>query len=165
MARCFLAVRPPAAARAAIVELQRELDDQVRLVPPEQLHVTLRFWDDVEPADVVAALAGAQLPAATARVGPGLEPLGAGAIVLPVSGLDRLAAAVAHATRRLGPEEQRPFVGHLTVARRRGGRTPPTVPIALAFGVREVELVTSRLGPGGASHHRVARWPVPEPAD
>lgn len=166
MSRCFVAVRPPVETRTSIVELQRSLvanaADALRLVPADQLHVTLRFWRDVDPAAVIHALARTELPSATARVGAELQWLGRDALVLPVAGLDGLAAAVRDATGGAGDERGRRFRGHLTIARLRRGRSvaPRSERLAASFPVSEIELVESRLGPGGATHERLAVWPV-----
>ena len=78
-----------------------------------------------------------------------------------MSGLDELAEAVRATTAAVGTPPDRPFVGHLTLARLRDraacGVTGTAVD--LGFDVDEVVLVRSTLGPGGARHepvHRVA---------
>ena len=71
----------------------------------------------------LACLAGATLPTATAVLGPAVRRLGPSALVVPVAGLDGLAAAVGDATAGVGlPPGPRSFTGHLTLARLRPGR-------------------------------------------
>ncbi len=59
--RLFVALTVPAPVREALHEMQRELTSlvpvgEVRWVPPEQYHLTLRFLGDV-PSDLVPSLA------------------------------------------------------------------------------------------------------------
>jgi 2'-5' RNA ligase len=84
-------------------------------------------------------------------------------LVVPVAGLDALAAAVVAATAGLGrPPDDRPFRGHLTLARARRGASVRGLAgqlagdeVAAAFPVREVRLVRSHLGPHGARYEDV----------
>ena len=106
-----------------------------------------RKRDEPEVRD---ALAKADLPAATATLGPRVERLGRGVLMVPVEGLDELAAAVeaAIAPMRLPPPGH-PFTGHLTVARFK--RKPPPgrrPPMKASFPVTEIALV--RTEPSGA---------------
>jgi 2'-5' RNA ligase len=87
--------------------------------------------------------------------------------VLPVSGLDRLAAAVGQVTAGLGPVEDRPFRGHLTLARarRRGGLHGLPAPDLggewpVDWTVEEVAAFSSVLRPEGAEHRLLDRWPL-----
>jgi 2'-5' RNA ligase len=136
-------------------------------VPPEQWHVTLRFLGRVDPAEVLVALSSAALPRAEAQLGPRVARLGPGALVLPVSGLGGLAAAVRAATARIGdPPDRREFTGHLTLARLRrgsaGGRAGVGevvgVPFSARFPVVEVEVVSSVTAATGAVHEVLARF-------
>ena len=81
-----------------------------------------------------------------------------------VSGLDDLAAVVRAAVGRYAARlDDRPFRGHLTVARHRRGEPAPSEGQALTWLVGEVVLVRSRLGrgPGGTARHEVvARVPL-----
>ena len=81
---------------------------------------------------------------------------------LPVTGLDDLAAAVRAATEGIGEPPERSFVGHLTLARLRDraacGVTGTTVDVS--FGVGEVVLMRSTLGPDGAHHEPVLTVPL-----
>jgi 2'-5' RNA ligase len=87
--------------------------------------------------------------------------LGATVLCLPVGGLDALAGAVVAATADLGqPPEDRPFRGHLTVARaRRGGlRGLPRLALAARWPVTELTLVASTLGREGARYEVLERF-------
>jgi 2'-5' RNA ligase len=95
--------------------------------------------------------------------GPAIRLLGDTVLVVPVAGLDRLAAAVVAATTGVGElPEDRPFVGHLTLCRFREGPPPGAVGAAVsaAFSVEEVVLVRSRTLPGGAVHDVLERFPL-----
>jgi 2'-5' RNA ligase len=155
--RLFVAVRPPAAVAALATNA----------------HVTLRFLGDVDD-ELVPEVADAlrtglvDVPAAEAEVGTRVQRLGMAAIVVPVAGLEEVAAAVATAVGRYGGED-RPFRGHLTLARIRRGRPAPVVagpPAPVRWRVTEVELLRSDLGKGDggtARHTVVATVPLAGP--
>ena len=161
MPRLFLAAWPPDAIVDALRRLPRPEASNVRWVPSEQWHVTLRFLGEADVGDVSALLDGATLPSATAVLGPTVRRLGRGMLVVPVDGLDELAAAVHHATAGVGkPPEGRGFRGHITIARRRGDAPLPMVgePVAGTFDVDRVALVRSDLRSSGATYTTVGRW-------
>ena len=173
MPRLFVAAWPPEDVIAELRALGRKDREGVRFVPPERWHVTLRFLGETDPAAVAAALDGASLPAAHARLGPAVDLLAERALVVPVAGVDALAAAVTDATGHLAPgggdAPRRRFVGHLTLARlgrRAAGRAlPPALGtmIDAAFDVTEVALVESRLDPRGARYETLDVWPTVAP--
>lgn len=153
--RLFVAVRPPPGVLPGV----------------RNPHVTLRFLGAVDDG-LVEEVAGA-LRAGLVGVGPceaeigtAVRRLGASALVVPVSGLEELAAAVAASVGRYGGDD-RPFRAHLTVARvdRRAPRrrgplvSAPAVDLGLAapvpWTVDEVALVRSELGrgEGGTARH------------
>jgi 2'-5' RNA ligase len=168
MSRSFVAVWPPGDVVDAIAAMPRPDLPGVRWLPARTWHVTLRFLGGADPADVAASLAAARFPPATAAVGTCVRRLGRDALVLDVSGLDALAAAVHEATAGLGPPAEHRFRGHLTVARVR--REPrdvertlaDTVRLAtpVAFTVTDVALVASRTLPSGAEYTTIGRWPT-----
>jgi 2'-5' RNA ligase len=123
--RLFVAVRPPEDVLAALAGLARPEHPGLRWSTRDQWHVTLRFLGDVDDPDpVAAALVAAPLAPTEAVVGPEVVALNPRVLCVPVAGLDDLAAAVAAAdlpgVRR--PPEDRPFRGHLTLARLGRGR-------------------------------------------
>ena len=85
------------------------------------------------------------------------------ALVVPVDGLEALAASVTERTRHIGEPSPKRFAGHLTVA-----RVKPHVPMPRALGalvtaefdVDEIALVESRLEPQGARYTTIETWPV-----
>ena len=145
MPRLFVAVWPPGDAIAGLVALPRPPLPGVRWTAPDRLHVTLRFFGDTDEDGIVDALAGERFPRADVRMGPGVERLGRGVLVVPARGLEDLASAVASATGHLGqPPPGRPFAGHVTVARYRGKPPEGYAPHFRAdFGVTEMVLVRS----------------------
>ena len=135
----------------------------LRWTGPDQRHVTLRFLGSIDPGEAAAALDGLGWAAAEARLGPATALRGRGVLMVPVGGLDGLAGAVAAATVELGGFlEDRPFTGHLTLARSRG-RVPAGWegrPVAGVFPVAEVCLVRSETLPEGARYEVLGRWPL-----
>ena len=165
-----------AAADAGSVLRARPGGDAVRWVPPENLHVTLRFLGDIEPARV-ASLA-AHVRAQTAALAPFALQLGALAsfppgrrprvVVLelaPEAPLAALAEAVERGVVAAGcAPEPRAFRGHLTLGRVRERGMPPllaelTVP-PVVFEVTESVLFASELHPSGSRYTPLERVPL-----
>jgi RNA 2',3'-cyclic 3'-phosphodiesterase len=164
MTRLFVTVWPPDELIARLAAADRPRDQGVNWTPQENLHVTLRFLGEADPDEVIARLDGATLPAATAVVGPAIDVMRERALVLPVAGVDELAAEVHRSLRGIGTEpERRRFVGHITVARlARGARPERSIGrrFDATFTVEEVALVESTLTPDGAVYETIATWPV-----
>ncbi len=168
---------------AAQAELRRHGLGSLRWVRPEGVHLTLKFLGET-PADRVPAIRQA-LAAAVKGVAPHALSLGAMGtfggrnpriVWVDVAGdvetLRGVQARVDTSLQPLGfPRESRRFSPHLTLARVR----PETAremagPIAKALEavmppvaeipVREVSLMRSRLGPGGAAYERLATFPL-----
>ena len=159
--RLFVAVWPPPAFAEQLTSLPRLEQRGVRWVPPENWHVTLRFLGEADPDEIGARLDGATFPPATATLGPVVQRLGRGLVVVPVAGLDELAAVVADVTSDVGqPIDDRVFRGHVTLARFRPSARCPLAgtPLYAVAAVREVVLAQSRLSPAGATYQRVDRW-------
>lgn len=142
-----------------------------RLTPPERVHVTLKFLGDTplhRLPDLRAALqeAAASVPPFRADLGDGLllpdpgDPrVLAVALSDPAGSLPRLASLLEARAEALGfPREGRPFLGHVTVARRRRGRRGPAAvhPRASrrveAVVLNRIVLMESRLGPDGPAY-------------
>ena len=115
----------------------------VRWTAPDRLHVTLRFLGEADEDGAADALRGLRAPAAAITLGPSVERLGKGVLMVPARGAEGLAAAAVAATGHLGrPPPDRPFVGHLTVAR--FDRRPPpgyAAPVEESFTASEIALV------------------------
>jgi 2'-5' RNA ligase len=125
--------------------------------------VTLRFLGEVADNDVaglVDALDAALLTATEAAIGPAVMRLGRQVLCVPVDGVDHLARAVVDATADIGtPPEDRPFTGHVTLARARGrGVVPKSLvgtAVAMRWRVGDVRLVRSHQGKGGARYEDI----------
>ena len=109
------------------------------------MHITLRFLGDCDPGEALLALKSASLAPTGVTLGPAVERLGRGVLMLPAVGVDELAASVTDATRFIGqPPPDHSFVGHLTIARFK--RTEPSLDwpqLDEKFAVPEICLVES----------------------
>jgi 2'-5' RNA ligase len=162
--RLFVAVWPPADVVARLGALSRAERPGVRWTTPDQWHVTLRFFGHLDDAEEVkGALLGVRSVAAvTASAGPSTRRLGSSTVCLPVAGLDSVAGAVGRLPFG-APLPDRPFRGHLTLARaKRGASLGGLVgePFEASWAVDEVTLVASELHPEGARYRVVARYPL-----
>jgi RNA 2',3'-cyclic 3'-phosphodiesterase len=157
--RVFVAAWPPPSVNDSLEHLSRPRLGGVRWTAPDQWHVTLVFLGEVsEPqvkplAAVLREWGGSTAPA-TATAGPATRRLGRGVLCLSVRGLEAMALGVRAVTRGFGNAgDDRPFTGHLTLARiGRRDRIPEELvglPAAADWEVREVRLVVSILGPSG----------------
>jgi 2'-5' RNA ligase len=165
--RLFVAVWPPDDVLDAVGALDRPDVPGLRWTAREQWHVTLRFLGRVDRADeAVGALGTVAAAPTTAVVGPTVGRFGQRVLHVPVAGLEDVAGAVVTATAGLGePPEDRPFTGHLTLARvARGARVDlrPLAgrPVAGRWPVAEICLVQSHLSPRGARYEVVRRFPL-----
>lgn len=167
MPRLFLAVWPPEDVVSELMTLRRKDQRGVRFTTPDTWHITLRFFGETDVDVVEEAMDEVDLSSTTAVLGPAVDVLGERVLVVPVGGLDELAAEVIDATRDVGDAPpRRSFSGHLTIARiKRDARMPPALGTMVdgSFDVDEVALVRSRLRPDGAVYDTVATWPVPTP--
>ena len=180
--RAFIAIELPASVREALRREQarfREVCPDASWTRPEGIHLTLKFLGDIsgqQEAHVKRALAQMErFEKFTARVqGFGFFPdarrprvLWAGLDAPP--NLGRLAAQVESVMAPLGfLPENRAFRPHLTLARFKVPRRQPKLqalvtvpgnPLLGTFEVSEFFLWESRLMPGGAEYHKVARFP------
>jgi 2'-5' RNA ligase len=169
--RLFVAVSPPEDARTHLAAALPSLQIGGRPVRPGRWHLTLAFLEDV-PDDRVPEVRAA-VDGAAGTTGPfSVRLTGAGAfgqvVWIGLSGetdpLVRLAGELRRRLRDAGfPVEERPFRPHLTIARGVDTRRPSTA-AALAslaeydgppWTVRQLVLVHSTLGPGGARHEPI----------
>lgn len=179
--RAFLAIELSREARETIARaasvLQSVAPNGARFVPPENVHLTIKFLGQL-PEEVAPRLLRAVLsrlattePFEVEVGGLGAFPKARAARVLWVGITDggaplaRLARRVEAAAARVGiARERRPYRGHLTLARL---REPAPIPIdrleappPVRFAVREVVLFRSDLSSSGARHSPVARLPL-----
>jgi RNA 2',3'-cyclic 3'-phosphodiesterase len=161
--RLFVAVWPPEDVLERLSDLPRAERPGLRWTTKDQWHVTLRFLGSVTEVDrVKAALTRLESQAgAMAAAGPVVQRLGRGILCLPVGGLEAIAQAVMAVTGDIGePAEDRPFKGHLTLARAKPGvdiRPFAGAPFSAAWPVTEITLVASDTRPDGARYEIVAR--------
>ncbi|MDQ1396854.1 MAG: hypothetical protein QOG64_2113 [Acidimicrobiaceae bacterium] len=142
----------------------------LRWTTPDQWHTTLRFLGSVaDPAPALATLAaleGLGGAAAVARLGPAVGRFADRVLHVAVAGLDRLATAVIAATAGIGqPPEDRPFFGHITLARPQGRSRVRLQPLtggelSGSWPVSEVTLVASTTHSLGARYEILGRVPV-----
>lgn len=179
--RAFVAVPLSAAVRDALARLPIRTEVQgarVRRVASHNLHLTLKFLGELEPArisGVVCALAAASCsvsPFDLAVAGAGqFPPRGAPRVLWAgVGGGPSLAALKERVDRALADlgfaRETRPFAAHVTLARVAGRpRTTllPEAAAAAAFGTTRVEaiaLMASRLASGERIYDELARIPL-----
>lgn len=177
--RLFAALDPPADVRDSLAAaLDRDAAANLRWVPPEQWHITLAFYGDVDERKVDGLTDG--LARAAARTGSfGVRLAGAGSFPHNATkaravwaGLDgevdamrRLADRCAGAGRRARiPVENRKFRPHLTLAR---ARRDPVDVTGLVTGlasyvgpwwqVTSLRLVHSTLG-SAVNHRPLGEW-------
>jgi 2'-5' RNA ligase len=176
--RAFVALELDDGARKGLETLMSSLRPRIpgaRWVRPEGIHLTLRFLGDTPPDRIerlktpLASAASACDPT-EARIGglgtfpgPGRPPrvLWVG-IQLPPSIL-ALQQACEEAAAAVGfPPEDRPFQGHLTLARFRERVSRPALPpVDLgATGLETLALFRSELGAGGAVYTPIFRFPL-----
>ncbi len=162
----FSALRLPTDALDGVESWQRAQLHGVRLVPREQLHVTLAFLgrrpaSDLEPA--VEALRGAAAGTGEIRLTPRRyrETRSVGMLVLDdEDGLaGELASRLHERLEELGlyERERRRWLPHLTVARfRERPRLRPEPPPQRTFVPSDAAAYLSRLRPGGAEYRVLA---------
>ncbi len=180
--RIFVAVTLAPALRASVAGVRATLGDaagRLRWVPPENLHLTVRFLGEITEAQVRRVVEAARetaapvAPFAITLAGVGAFPTARAPRIVWVGvteGADRLsdlAGALETALRRRKfSAEARPLQPHLTVARARSGGRPPDLTTALAgaaafvAGTQHVDalvVMESTLGPSGPSYREISR--------
>ncbi len=170
MPRLFVAVWPPDDVLDVIGAIPRPEVRGLRWTRPDHWHVTLRFLGSVPDVDpVVEALSGAvagRTPATEAVLGPAVGRFGRRVLQVPVADVESLAAAVVAATSGIGrPPDDRPFHGHVTLARvsERASvdlRSLTGTPVSARWRVDEVALVRSDLSGAAPRYEVVAGFPL-----
>jgi 2'-5' RNA ligase len=183
--RAFVGLWPPPEIVTALATPPRPEVPGVRWTTAGQWHVTLDFLGEIAQESVGPLTASLRRGVAgtgpvTVGLGPATVLVGSGVLALAVRGLDGLAETVRRATGAVTgpaagtpdpaglppPGPPRQFLGHLTLARPRGRSR--RVPDDLAEGqwpaaswvAREVALVRSELGKGGARYETEATVPL-----
>ena len=165
--RLFVAVWPPADVVDVLDRMPRPELDGVRWTTRGQWHVTLRFLGQVAADELDGVTdefgridAGSAGPVSV-EMGPETACLGRGVLQVPVQGLDELARVTVEATAGVGQTpDDRPFHGHLTLARARGRRGDLRrlrgTPLAARWKVTELTLVASTPHREGSRYEVVA---------
>lgn len=187
--RLFVALPVPAEVRENLRSLLDQLhavDSHQRFIPPENLHLTLKFIGEVPP-DRLAAIA-AQLEKVRLSVFVELQFRGIGFFpnarrpsvawvgILSSPQLAQLAAAINDVLSAVGiPRDEKPFVPHLTIARFKLTRISTALSTALekfvnqSFGSLssgEFQLIESQLKSGGAEYTTLRSFRfAPEPTE
>ena len=132
----FLCLLPEGEAVGALAALERPARDGVRYEPPERLHVTLRYFGDLDESTISAlAETTAEVASLSGEVaielGPATERLGRdGTLVLPAAGAAPLAALASFSSSFVAtsihlidsvPSEQGRRYRHVVDERLRGG--------------------------------------------
>lgn len=161
--RLFCGLQLPAATVEALAAWQREHLRTVRIVPPENVHVTLCFLGSRPASDV--PVVARELAAAAAAAGPvrlrtvRYRETGSVAMIVcdDAGGAGTaMAADLGARLEQLGVyrREQRPWLPHVTVARfRERPRLALAPPDLGEIGVVRAALYSSSLRPGGALYH------------
>jgi 2'-5' RNA ligase len=164
--RLFFAAWPPAATAAVLHAWAETLGDG-KLVKRENIHLTLAFLGEADPARAVAAakrVRGArhELPIDEARFWKKNEIVWVGPRKMPPE-LEALVKALQLELQR--DEfvlECRPFAAHVTLLRKTGEpRHLPPLP-AVAWPVAEFLLVRSHVSSGGPAYEPLQRFPLSE---
>ena len=170
--RLFFAINLPAEEQDRLHRATARLraaDLPVRWVPPQNLHVTLRFLGSVA-GQLVAGVqeAGARAAAGIAPFDTRLGGIGA----FPNTRRPRVIwVGVQKAEPLLGfAPEDRAFQPHITLGRVRDGARPAelarfgelaeSVDYTGVLPVRSLDLMRSELGPGGARYERIGAAPL-----
>lgn len=175
MHRLFVALRPPAALRDALLTMMGGVAN-ARWQTADQLHLTLRFIGEVDrhqAEDIAAALGSVHHPAFTLTLeGTGqfdrkgrTDTLWVG--VGPQEPVRLLHNKIDRALQRVGvAPESRAFLPHITIARfgRSGGAVggfmeAGAVP-AVSAPISEFCLYESVLGSAGSTYTIIARYPL-----
>jgi len=170
MKRAFVAIDLPAALKERLTSATPPLPKGVRPVPPDQIHLTLRFLGNVDDAAfpvLVEALGKITAPAFAVRLdAPGTFPPTGEPHVLWMGLADseplgQLRARIDDAAFAAGlPRDDRPFSAHITIARLRDTRRKSITDVLEALaGLGPIEipvpaftLYTSVLTNTGATH-------------
>lgn len=168
MPRLFVAVWPPGDVLDRVAALPRPTVPGLRWTGREHWHVTLRFLGPVPEVEPVAEALAALPPGGptNAVLGPTTGRFDQRILHVPVAGLEAVASVVVDATGHLGrPPDDRPFHGHLTLARAAKHARVDLRPLAGApvegdWEVDAVCLVESRLSPAGARYEILDRFPI-----
>jgi RNA 2',3'-cyclic 3'-phosphodiesterase len=181
--RLFAAIEIPNKIRSTLALMLRELRGvapDAKWVRPENLHVTLKFLGEVDPARLGRIQASLKVIRSSGPLtldfrGLGFFPnekrprvLWAG--IDSSTNLRPLAEDIDRSLHEIGfPLEEKPFTPHLTLARFNPPGLPPNLAAAIkphssqnfgSLGARQFHLIESKLKPGGAEYTTVQTFPI-----
>jgi 2'-5' RNA ligase len=170
--RLFLGFPLPASAARALVRWQEQelVAPKVRVVPRENLHVTIAFLGS-RPSEELEPIAGVLREAVDDVPAPVLTPTryretrSVGMVVLAdeAERATRIAQGAHAGLERLGvyEPERRPWLPHLTVVRfRERPRLRPAIPDLGPVRLSDAAVYISRLRPTGAQYEVVESVPL-----
>ena len=175
--RLFVAIDLPDRIKQAVAGICRGVPG-VRWLPPDQLHLTLRFIGETEDAAIatirsgLAAITSPAFPLSLREMGCFPSPRRPRVLWVGLSGgapLMQLQHDVETALVAAGlPPEERPFSPHITLARLRDHREGDVAPFLARnaffasgpFTVDAFHLYSSALTAKGAIHRREASYPL-----
>lgn len=164
--RLFFAVFMPDNIKVALAGLARPSSGW-RLIPLEQLHVTLRFLGQVEEQGLakwqnLGRKAAGNVPAFWGSLaGTGYFPPRGPARIwqIGVQG-EGWQALYQELREQEQAQPEREFYPHITLARSSGGKRGPTLSLPAEFRVESFALVESRLSPQGSSYQIIESFPL-----
>ena len=179
--RLFVAIELSEAVRKALSGTQAKLKPQcpdVRWIPAEQLHLTVKFLGEVADGDVAAVSRGLELAAVEARPFSmrtcecGCFPDRGAVRIVWTKAVEKgghlagCVAAVEAQIEPLGfPREHRPFAAHITIGRVREDRSRGNLREVIQMhrgkeveqDVMSLTLMSSALSPKGSTYAAVSR--------
>lgn len=163
--RLFFAAWPPARTAAALHTWAEGFEG--RAVARENIHLTLAFLGEADPAKAIAAAKRVrgtrhELPIEEACFWKKNQIVWVGPSAMPTE-LERLVRSLhLELYRAEFILERRPFAVHVTLLRkaREPGKMPPLPRVA--WPVHEFVLVGSRVSPRGSTYEPVERFPLSE---
>ena len=150
------------------IPLAEALESSARALPADGEVIVVDGDPERSAEPVVDALSVLRVGPAEAVLGPSVGRFGQRVLHVPVTGVEEVARDVVRLTAGLGkPPEDRPFAGHVTLARAAGRRGPRVDlrplcggPVSARWPLTDVVLFESHLHPHGASYEEVARFPL-----
>lgn len=164
--RLFFALSPDATVRKQFLSLQQHTPDRARNVTADNLHLTLVFLGSVDATllprlQTLAASIQTQRFALTFdHIGTWLRPqvMWAGCHQMPQA-LSELVNGLRRGVVECGLDvESRPYVPHLTLARKVRKKIDLELEIPVVWEVNEFCLLESITDPKGAIYTRVGEW-------
>lgn len=165
--RLFVAVWPDEQALSTLRSIARPEVDGVRWMPESNWHVTLRFLGDI-PEDHLESLVQALAAIRTespiqAHIDTGSEILARNSLALRVTGLEQLAGTVHAAVSKYRQADERPFKGHITIARSRKPKALRQIKLEvepMSWPVTDFALVRSIITSTGALYDTIAAFEI-----